>query len=400
MAGTPHILILPTWYPNARRPDYAVFFRVQTKALQRAGAKVGVIFPELREVTDLGGLGSVLENRFQTVHEAPDGYPVVRWQGWRVPKLHGLSAAMFVQAARRLYRTYVARHGRPDLILAHTAINGGWAAKQIADAEDLPFVVVEHSTHFARGFYGPAELDRVQQTFHGAQAVYAVSEPFAARLSDQFDLPVHYAPNAIDTDFFAPDPHADGFQADRPARLGFVGTMDAKKGVDVLLRAIAQMNMPQGVDLRLIGEGPSQGDYQALAADLGIAGQVTFLGHGRQTAVRDLMRWSDLFVLPSRFETFGVVAIEALATGTPLVATRSGGPESIVTDPMLGQLVATDDPGALARAITDELAALAGAAPDLPAKRNADIAARFGADARAAAFLAGLEPYLPRKDAA
>jgi len=398
MKPPPHILVLPTWYPNARRPDYAVFFRVQTQALQRAGARVGVIFPELREFRDVGGLRSFLANRFQISHAAPDGYPVVRWHGWRFPKLHAFGARLFGWAAYRLYKAYVARHGRPDLILAHTAINAGWAAAHIAQRENLPFVVVEHSTHFARGFYNPAQLARVRRCFHAAKAVYAVSEPFAARLADQFDCPVQYAPNAIDTQFFAPaDPPSD-FRSDRPVRLAFVGTMDAKKGVDVLLRALAQVQIPQGFELRMIGEGPSLSDYKALAQSLGLADKVHFLGHGRQTQVRDLMRQADVFVLPSRFETFGVVLIEALATGTPVVATRSGGPETIVTTPMLGQLVAPEDIGALAQAIQDETAHLAAAPRDLAHKRNADIAARFGADARARAFLATLTPFLPAKE--
>lgn len=394
MADHPHILVLPTWYPNSRRPDYAVFFRVQTKALQRAGATVGVIFPELREITDFGGLKSASRNHFQIEHESPDGYPVLRWHGWRIPKLHDISARIFLNAAQRLYQAYIAKYGRPDIILAHTAINAGWAAKEIAKSEGIPFVVVEHSTHFARGFYSAADLDRASQTFHAAKAVYAVSEPFSSLLSDRFGVTVKYAPNAIDTAFFAPDGHRLPFNFDRPARLGFVGTMDSKKGVDVLIRAVAQLDLSHGLELRLIGEGASQNSYRALAEELGIGAKVTFLGHARQTQVRDLMLWSDIFALPSRFETFGVVLIEALATGTTVIATRSGGPESIVTEPFLGQLVAAEDSTALAVAIKEELQNLVDAPTDLPKRRNAHIAERFGSDSRARAFLSGLKPYI------
>lgn len=394
MTDRAHILVLPTWYPNSRRPDYAVFFRVQTKALQRAGAKVGVIFPELREVTDLGGIASILDNRFQVSHEATDGYPVIRWHGWRVPKMRNSAAKMFADAAHRLFKMYVAKHGRPDLILAHTAVNAGWAAKTISEAENLPFVLVEHSTHFARNFYNADDLDRARKAFHAAAAVYAVSEPFAQLLSGMFGLSVKYAPNAIDTAFFAPEGQRAPFRFDRPARIGFVGTLDAKKGVDVLIRAIAKLTLPAGAELRLIGEGPSQGVYHRLAGDLGIASQVKFLGHARQSQVKELMLWSDVFVLPSRFETFGVVAIEALATGAPVVATRSGGPESIITERFLGQLVPPGDAGALANAIHAELEALGMAPMDIATKRNIFVAQNFGADACAQRFLAALQPHV------
>jgi glycosyltransferase involved in cell wall biosynthesis len=70
----------------------------------------------------------------------------------------------------------------------------------------------------------------------------------------------------------------------------------------------------------------------ALAKDLGIAGQVIFAGRISRDGVLELLRRCDSFVLASRVETFGVSVVEALALGVPVIATRSGGPESIISD--------------------------------------------------------------------
>ena len=105
------------------------------------------------------------------------------------------------------------------------------------------------------------------------------------------------------------------------------------KGHDHLLRAFAtHFRGDPGVRLRIGGDGPERWRLEALAAELGLEKQIDFLGWlGRDQVVRE-MQHANVFVLPSRYETFGVVLIEALACGKPVIATRCGGPERIVHD--------------------------------------------------------------------
>jgi glycosyltransferase involved in cell wall biosynthesis len=87
-----------------------------------------------------------------------------------------------------------------------------------------------------------------------------------------------------------------------------------------------------------------------LCAELGLNDNVQFLGVKPPELVAEAMRQSSLLVLPSRRETLGAVLIEALACGTPVVATRCGGPEDVVTE-AVGKLVPIEDPGQLAAAM-------------------------------------------------
>jgi glycosyltransferase involved in cell wall biosynthesis len=102
------------------------------------------------------------------------------------------------------------------------------------------------------------------------------------------------------------------------------------------------------VVLEIGGGGPLEPGLRALAAELGIAAQTSFLGILTRQEVREAMWRADAFVLPSHVETFGVVAIEAMAAGLPVVATACGGPQDTVAPGETGLLVPPGDAAALA----------------------------------------------------
>lgn len=126
-----------------------------------------------------------------------------------------------------------------------------------------------------------------------------------------------------------------------------------KKGLDTLLMALK--NMPDCYAW-LAGDGPLRRELEALASKLGVLDRVRFLGW--RTDRSALLRAADVCVLPSRYEPFGTVILEAWAAGTPLVACRSAGPAAHVEDGVNGLLTPIDDAEALAaamrRALGDE----------------------------------------------
>jgi len=119
--------------------------------------------------------------------------------------------------------------------------------------------------------------------------------------------------------------------------------MHPVKGIDTMLRALAEL---PAMVLWLAGDGPARADYEALARTLGVADRVRFLGwrHDR----RALLEACDICVLPSRYEPFGTVIVEAWAMRRPLVATLADGARQYVTHGQTGLLCPIDDPPALA----------------------------------------------------
>jgi glycosyltransferase involved in cell wall biosynthesis len=156
-------------------------------------------------------------------------------------------------------------------------------------------------------------------------------------------------PNVLDLLFESPLP----VRKDRGGEFVFVNvaSLDHKKGLDILIRAFAKaFRGRSSVRLYLCGDGPLAVQLKALAAELGVGETVVFRGRLAKAEVVKILDGADFFVLPSRMETFGVVVIEALARGVPVIATRSGGPEYIVEE-STGLLVEPEDEGQLVGAL-------------------------------------------------
>jgi glycosyltransferase involved in cell wall biosynthesis len=177
-------------------------------------------------------------------------------------------------------------------------------------------------------------------------AVLAVSPSLASYAARALSrgAPVLYAPNPVRV--FA--------DAGRPARedgrVHFlnVARLSFQKGQDILLQALARARpeLPP-VTLTLVGSGPDEQELRRLCTRLGLDDVVRFAGYAADPA--EHFRAADCFVLSSRWEGFGVVLVEALSCGLPLLATDCEfGPADVITDPRLGNLVAVDDVAALA----------------------------------------------------
>jgi glycosyltransferase involved in cell wall biosynthesis len=132
------------------------------------------------------------------------------------------------------------------------------------------------------------------------------------------------------------------------ATLAFAGRLTRQKALAVALRALAEVD---GVSLWLAGDGDEAPALERLAAELGLAGRVRFLGPRPRDQVLELFRAADAALLSSSWENFPHAVVEALAVGTPVVATATGGVAEIVRDGQNGLLVQPGDAGALAAAI-------------------------------------------------
>lgn len=167
--------------------------------------------------------------------------------------------------------------------------------------------------------------------------------------------------------------------------VGSIGRLHPQKGYDLLLEACAQL-APQHPDLHLVlaGDGGERARLEGLAARLGLGDRVRFLGFRRDIAT--VLRAFDLFVLSSHYEGFGMVLIEAMAAGTPIISTDLDTSREILRDGESGVLVRPGDAGALAAAIgpllgdTDRRAQFAAAAQRTVEQRFSDRAMVAGVE--------------------
>jgi glycosyltransferase involved in cell wall biosynthesis len=159
---------------------------------------------------------------------------------------------------------------------------------------------------------------------------------------------VEIIPNVVDTEYFSPS-------ARRPPRGPFrfvaIAILVKSKGVHFLIEALSKVREIDAV-LEVVGDGPERSRLERLAADLGLAGRVNFLGRLARGGVREALWRADALVVASVRETFGVVVVEAMSCGLPVVATISGGPEDVIEE-RSGVLVPPGDVDALAAALAE-----------------------------------------------
>jgi D-inositol-3-phosphate glycosyltransferase len=358
------------WYPSHDDPGSGSFVADEVVALRAAGIEVVVASWENADLrpredgTEAIGRQAVASWRrgvadpgaLSTPRAWGAGVPVAR-----IPVVHPggqLPARIAIDAHAALllpFATALAARWPFDLVRAHVAIPDGAAAAEVATALGVPLVVTEHASSAAEQL-GDEEARRAYRALLGnGRRLVAVSRALASRVEAPLGLDqgtLHVVPNVIPFDRF---PLGTGSERDLDELL-WVGARREHKGIDVLIRAVALARERRpGLHLRLVGRAPDPATEQRwldLAGEVGLARAVTFEPPTDRDGVAAAMRRAGIFVHPSPFETFGMVAAEALASGLPVAARRSGGVEEVLAGQDAGaELADGDDAPALAAAI-------------------------------------------------
>jgi glycosyltransferase involved in cell wall biosynthesis len=351
-----NIFIIPSWYPSVINPIQGVFFREQAEALADLAPEIQVIVSVWDQYNAMLSvrkpwrwprcfLWRLLQKNNNIclrngVYEIFN--PKILWSG-RLP-FGGIRRMLNVN--RRNFSCAKRKFGKIDIIHAHVSYPGGYIASVLAQENDIPYVLTEHMSPFPFSSYlhDGQPLSEITQAFQGAAASIAVSPSLAAEIASFGYAMPEIIPNLVDERFFFPKSVA----SDKIIFLT-VCVISEQKGIDQLLAAIALWNPPADrFEFRIVGDGPQRSVYEAKAHELGIDDRVRWLGAVNRSMVSTLFRDCHIFVLPSRHESFGVVFAEAIACGKPIIATRCGGPESIVNT-INGKLVDVGDALGLSR---------------------------------------------------
>lgn len=292
-----------------------------------------------------------------------------------------VEAATYRRTLKRVVRE-VARAGAVDLVHAHFIYPEGVVAAGIGRELGVPVLTTEHAHWQPWMTDRPRVWTQVREALSGIELVTAVSEPVRRGVEALAGNDVRSAvvPNVLDEHVFTPGPS----DARVPGRILFAGIIRRVKGFDVLLQALSRLRA-RGVDahLQVVGD-PIYPGYRrdaerdlALMERLGMTPWVEFVGQRDEHGVAEAMRRASVVAVPSRRESFSSVTAEALACGTPVVATRCGGPEEILR-PDTGLVVDPESPDSLASALER---VLAGSWTYDPAVLRASVVDRFGRSA-------------------
>ncbi|MCL1851861.1 MAG: glycosyltransferase [Peptococcaceae bacterium] len=353
------VLVISHMYPSQEIPVSGIFVRKQTEALVGAGVEAVVINPvpwapfflrwhprwrryanALRREENRGG--TVLRPRYV---EFPKGF-------------------LFASTPGRYYRGMaptlrnLLKEWRPDIIHAHVAFPDGAAAVRFGEEYGIPVVVTVHGMDFLATLKrGPACERCVKQTLVKADRVILVSEVLRENfgleqwIDDVKKCRVIYNGVHLDDVITSKQVDVSGDGSRFAPVLLTVGNLTPKKGQAYVLKALPALleHFPHLI-YKIVGDGEERSKLEHLADELEVREHVSFLGAlSHQEAMRE-MADCDVMVMPSWDEGFGIVYLEAMAHGKPVIGTQGEGAAGLIEKEDVGLTVPAGDAAAIARA--------------------------------------------------
>ncbi len=388
------ILTFTTLYPNATKPHHGVFVETRLRYLVASGAVQSLVvapvpwFPSSHAGFGRYGVNARVERR-----EERFGLTVLHPRYPLLPKI-GMTLAPFFLAGAMLpvLKKIIAEGYDFDLIDAHYFYPDGVAAVMLARYFGKPVVITARGTdiNLIPDYRLPRKM--ILWAAHRASGIITVCRALKEALVEMGVREEKIMPlrNGVDLQRFFPVDRADG-----RSRLGLtrktllsVGHLIERKGHHIAIAALAEL---PDVDLLIAGDGEEKASLETLAASLGLADRVRFLGAIGQEQLRNYYGAVDALVLASSREGWANVLLESMACGTPVIATNVWGTPEVVAAPEAGVLMEERNPQALARAARCLFANY----PDHDATRR--YAERFGWDPTTEGQLAVFRSIMTRQ---
>jgi glycogen(starch) synthase len=287
------------------------------------------------------------------------------------------------------------REWAPDVVHAHDWLVA-WGGNTLHTVWGCPLVATIHATERGRqgGHLPPGQPSAINSiewwlTYQASQVI-TCSEFMRHEVVSGFNLPgdkVHVVPNGVDPAPWAPSPGGKRTLGTDDPLVVTWGRVQYEKGFQTLVQALPEIRLAHpGIRVVIAGRGGYLEELRALARQCGVEDAVEFPGFVPDEELRDLLHRAAAVVIPSLYEPFGIVALEALAAGAPLVAARSGGLAEVLEGTDAALLFPPGDAGALAGALR-QLLGDPRAAKAQQATGHQLIAQRYTWDAIAAATL-------------
>lgn len=339
------ILLISRGTPSKYAPQWGCFEKDQAEALTALGHKVVVISVDsrFRWIPRRFGLTHTLINEIN--YYSSFYIPSVLFE-----KIGAFKFNLFLRLLQfgRIYKHIFKVYGKPDIVYSHYLSNT-YLATKLKDKYNIPIVAIEHWSKlnsdqlpFDARFMGDYAYGKVD-------ALISVSESLRQRLLQHFNMSSVVVYNMLGSEFTNLPIYQNVKKEIGIVNFVSVGSLIYRKGYDILVEAFAKLKV-SNFKLQIIGEGNLHKDLQELIDRNELSDKILLLGQKNKKEIVEILSQSDVFVLSSRAETFGVVYIEAMMLGLPVIATACGGPEEFVQKSN-GILIPTGNVDVLAEAL-------------------------------------------------
>lgn len=320
-----HIMAIPSWYASKENKVHGSFFKEQFKALDEAGFKVSVAYNEIWPITKFGKMHEKRKFNF----EVDENLNTYRYKDYNYFPKNPLMFKSFNRRMDKLYQAIVEKEGKVDIIHAHSCFWGGIAGAYISEKYNIPLVITEHSSLKYAKYAKQSYKKYIFGAYKKADALIAVGSGLKKEIQSYVDRDVEVIPNMVDLELFNEVLENDNNESFNFFSCAF---LEEGKGMNDLIAAFANAFKDEDVILRIGGDGSMKENLQSQINELGMEKQITLLGALSRKQVAEEMKNCHAFALPSEHETFGVVYIEAMACGRPVIGADNGGAEDIIRD--------------------------------------------------------------------
>lgn len=340
------IIFFAKGFPSAENPMAGNYEAVQAKAMARLGNHVSYLL-----IKDWHSLLHIFDKR-KVQRRVSDGIVIYE-------KICMLPCLPFLPQSKklndwaekrtydRLYKAYLYDNGKPDICHVHMVLCCKCAAF-LKEKYGVPFVLTEHWSAVLE----PTIDDAVRQLgidyYSKANRIIAVSQALSNRLMEEFGENALVINNMVEDIFFQNDTHKKN--GDGKYHFIAVGRLCDHKHFDLLIESFAQAGLPTNTVLDIVGEGERHEQLKTLIDKNKLNASVIMHGIKSSAEVADMLASSDCYVLSSRLETFGIVLLEAMAMGLPVISTMCGGPNSFINENE-GLLIPNNDHQAMSEAL-------------------------------------------------
>ena len=328
------VQIITPWYPSASQPYKGVFVANQVSGLRESGIDVAVEVPQIFPAPRGPIPQAVWDGAEKLADQSPElVFPLIgdaTHIPCPVPSRSGIPGRCRSFAnGIKMKRKYIP----VDADIEHVHV-GLPAATSVAQISDRPMVITEHSSHVRSECSIPEVADMYREAIENSSTFICVSNFLQKQIADILEVKISekwkVIPNIVNFDSFPYVPR-ENFSC---SSWIYVGAFFDTKGVVELLRVFAlykKQFAPQAT-LTLVGDGPLRSWVERFARSRGIRDSVIIYGPQNQEDLQKYLAQADLMVHLSKYETFGLISLEAIASGIPVISLRNGGGEETWSD--------------------------------------------------------------------
>lgn len=331
------VLVIPSWHPLPSKPLWCTWILPHIDAIRDAGHDVYILQININEEGNLGNKIEKLEEKhlFSEI-------TVASHKRYRNVFLYPSLMRKYLDRLYQMYELVETEWGQPDVIHAHVSLPAGFGAGKLGKKIGVPTVVTEHYSGFESDMRYPWRLRKLLNEMVKDVSIFsAVSQGFADRIRKTgLNAEIKILENPINCNYFS------GERVEEPGvlRLVTIATSNPIKGIDILLKALGRIDTEKvNWRLTIIGDFDKSKGYEVFFQNQALRERIILTGKVPKNEVRKRFLNSDVYIVSSRSETANVSMLEAMSCGVPVITTRCGGPETLLSDKFSIALNGTDD---------------------------------------------------------